>query len=128
MTQTDTEMLIAELISGQSTATAGILDRALSSTDPILLVAAALIGHAPIPPRKTDLMSRAAAYAATTRDRQVVVIASAHLAGESDRVNDLAREHLVDYPDSVLVAWLASIAGDPLPSESSQRTTPKEKS
>ena len=52
--------------------------------------------------------------AGTTRDRQVVAIAAAHLAGDSDRVDALARDHLVDYPDSILVAWIAA-AGPPAP-------------
>ena len=45
--------------------------------------------------------------AATTRDRQLVVIATAHLRGERDLVDALARDHLVDHPDNVLVAWIA---------------------
>jgi hypothetical protein len=52
--------------------------------------------------------------AATTRDRQVVAIADAHLAGDADRVDALARDHLVDHPDSILVAWIAA-AGPPAP-------------
>ena len=45
--------------------------------------------------------------AATTRDRQLVAIATAHLRGERDLVDALARDHLVDHPDNVLVAWIA---------------------
>ena len=44
----------------------------------------------------------------TTRDRQVVAIAVAHVAGDADRVDALARDHLVDHPDSVLVAWITA--------------------
>jgi hypothetical protein len=110
VTSTDTDMLIGQLISGQATATAGVLERARSSQDPILLVAATLVGHTRVHPATTDLMARAAACAASTRDRQLVAIAFAHLAGETDRVDALAREHLIDYPDSVLVSWLASAA------------------
>jgi hypothetical protein len=36
-----------------------------------------------------------------------VAIASAHLRGERELVDALARDHLVDHPDSVLVAWIA---------------------
>ena len=60
--------------------------------------------------RATDrdaLLARAGRMAATTRDRQLVVIATAHLRGERDRVDALARDHLVDHPDNVLVAWIA---------------------
>jgi hypothetical protein len=121
VTQTDADMLIAQLISGPTSATAGILDRARSSRSPVLLVAAALLDRTAVQPASHDLMARAAAWAASTRDRQLVAIATAHLAGETDRVDALAREHLVDYPDSVLVSWLASIANGPPPVESQQR-------
>jgi hypothetical protein len=53
------------------------------------------------------LLDRAEHLAATTRDRQLVAIASAHLRGERELVDALARDHLVDHPDSVLVAWIA---------------------
>ena len=115
MTQIDTDLLIAQLISGQTTATAGIVDRARTSKEPILLVAAALISPTPTQMTAPDLMSRARACAASTRDRQLVAIATAHLAGDTDRVDALAREHLVDYPDSVLVSWLASSARSSVP-------------
>jgi hypothetical protein len=72
------------------------------SHDPAVLVAAALAaGDA------DALLARAAASAATTRDRQLVAIAAAHLRGEHDVVDALARDHLVDHPDSVLAAWIA---------------------
>jgi hypothetical protein len=54
---------------------------------------------------------RALALATSSRDRQVAAIAGAHLRGERWRVDALAREHLVDHPDSVLVAWIAGGAG-----------------
>jgi hypothetical protein len=65
------------------------------------------------------LMARAAEMAVTTRDRQLVAIASAHLRGERELVDALARDHLVDHPDNVLVAWIAGASqraaalGDP---------------
>ncbi len=52
-------------------------------------------------------MVRAGELAVTTRDRQLVAIASAHLRGERELVDALARDHLVDHPDNVLVAWIA---------------------
>jgi len=70
--------------------------------DPVLLVAAALFT-----PDRDALMARAAELATTTRDRQLVAIAAAFLRGEPELVDALAREHLVDQPDSVLVAWIA---------------------
>ena len=46
--------------------------------------------------------------AKTTRDRQVVAIAVAHVAGDVDLVDALARDHLTDHPTSVLVAWITA--------------------
>ena len=61
-------------------------------------------------------MARAGGVAVKTRDRQLVAIATAHLRGERDLVDALARDHLVDHPDNVLVAWIAAA--------SHQSTTP----
>jgi hypothetical protein len=62
-------------------------------------------------------MACAARTATTTRDRQLVAIANAHLRGDRDLVDALSREHLVDHPDNVLVAWIAgaSRVHPPLP-------------
>ncbi|HEV2927521.1 MAG TPA: hypothetical protein VGW74_02425 [Propionibacteriaceae bacterium] len=38
-------------------------------------------------------------------------IAAAYGAGDDDRVDALARDHLVDHPDHLLVAWIAAGAG-----------------
>jgi len=84
--------LIRRLIGGDP-ALAAALEK---SDNPEMLVAAAL-----------RLLDRAAAVAVTTRDRQLVAIAAAHLAGDADRVQVLARDHLADYPDNLLVAWIA---------------------
>jgi hypothetical protein len=78
------------------------LARARESDDPTLLVAAALGA-----PDAEALLARATAFATTERDRQLIAIAAAHLRGERDLVDALARDHLVDYPDSVLAAWIA---------------------
>ncbi len=48
--------------------------------------------------------------ATSTRRRQIVAIAAAYLAGDGERVDGLAREHLVDHPDSVIVAQIAAAA------------------
>jgi hypothetical protein len=58
-------------------------------------------------PRGDRLLARAERLAATTRDRQVVAIAAAHQRGDRRLVDALARDHLVDHPDNVLVAWIA---------------------
>jgi hypothetical protein len=105
MTRVDTDRLIRQFIGGDAAASARIVARAASGDDPILLVAAALID-----PAAPSLLARATASAATTRDRQLVAIATAHLAGDADRVDALARDHLVDHPDNILVAWIADAA------------------
>ena len=82
---------------------AAIVDRSRSSDEPTILVAAALFAAA----EQDDLLARARALATSTRDRQLVAIATAHVSGERRLVDALARDHLVDHPDNVLVAWIA---------------------
>ncbi len=113
MTPTDTETLLRQVIGGDAAARADIIDRARRSDEAILLAAAALVD-----PAGADLLARAALSATTTRDRQVVAITAAHLTGDRDRVDALARDHLVDYPDSVLVSWMAA-GGSSKPARSS---------
>jgi hypothetical protein len=94
--------LLRRLVVGDAAAISAIADESRTSVDPVVLVAAALFA------RDADgLLARAEAVAATTRDRQLVAIAIAHRRGERERVDALARDHLVDHPDSVLVAWIA---------------------
>jgi hypothetical protein len=54
----------------------------------------------------TAILERAAAQATTTRERQLVAIATAHLADDRDQADFLAREHLADYPDSTFASWV----------------------
>jgi hypothetical protein len=56
------------------------------------------------------LVARASTSATTTRDRQLVALATAYVEGDDDRVNVLAREHLADHPDDVLASWIAFLA------------------
>jgi hypothetical protein len=95
--------VIHQLVMGGAAAIAEIIERAQTSDDVTTMVASAMF--APVP---GDLLHRAAGVATTTRDRQVVAIAVAHVAGDADRVDALARDHLVDHPDSVLVAWISA--------------------
>jgi hypothetical protein len=99
---TDTDSLIRQLIGGDQGAATQIAERARTSDEPILLVAAALAD-----PAAHELLVRATALASTTRDRQLTAIAAAHLDGDTERVDALARDHLADHPDSLLVAWIA---------------------
>ena len=80
------------------------------------LVAAALFAPSP-----TELLARATTLARSSTQRQLVAIASAHIAGDADRVRVLAADHSADHPDDVLVAWMAA-AATPSP------TTPKDPS
>ncbi|HEX2807439.1 MAG TPA: hypothetical protein VHN80_14840, partial [Kineosporiaceae bacterium] len=90
-----------------------------ATQEPILLVAAALAGvTAP------DLLARASDRAVSTRDRQVVAIAAAHLDGDSDRVAVLARDHLVDHPGNLLVAWIAAACSATARPQPEQLTRP----
>jgi hypothetical protein len=105
MTQAESDRCIRQFIGGDAAAAADIVDRARTSDQPMVLVAAALID-----PAAHQLLVRATDLAVTTRDRQLVAVAAAHLAGDRDRVDALARDHLADYPDSILVAWIAAAA------------------
>ena len=96
------EQLLHQLVVGDAAAIAAIVEVSRTSDDPMILVTAALFA-----PDGAALMARAEAVAATTRERQFVAIATAHLRGERDLVDALARDHLVDHPESVLVAWIA---------------------
>ena len=60
------------------------------------------------PTEAAQILEQATGLAGTTRERQLLAIAAAHLAGETDRADFLAREHLVDYPDSTFAAWVAA--------------------
>jgi hypothetical protein len=95
------DQLIRELIAGRSADSLAAGD----GSDPVLLVAAALVAGDP-----GDLLDRATAAARTGRDRQLVAIAAAHLRGDRDRALLLARDHLADHPDDLLVAHIASLA------------------
>jgi hypothetical protein len=96
------EQLLHQLVVGDAAAIEAIVEASRTSDDPMTLVAAALFA-----PEAEGLMARAGRIATTTRDRQLVAIATAHLRGERDLVDALARDHLVDHPDNVLVAWIA---------------------
>jgi hypothetical protein len=99
----DIENLVRRLVGGDSTVAPELLDLARTDSSPILLVAAALVADAP-----GDLLARAAGAAATTRERQLVAIATAHLDGDEDRLDGFVRDHLAEHPDNVFVAWIAA--------------------
>ena len=102
---TDPEQLIRDLIAGHGQTTDALLEAACTSRDPALLIAAALVA-----PGRPDQLVRAAAAATGIRDRQMVAVATAHLRGDDDRTLLLARDHLADHPDAVLVAHIAALS------------------
>lgn len=103
MPATSPEQLIHQLAVGDAAAIAAIVEAARTSDDPTVLVAAALFASCD----SDGLMARAGSLAASTRDRQLVAVAGAHLRGDRELVDALARDHLTDHPDNVLVAWIA---------------------
>jgi hypothetical protein len=109
--------LLRRLVAGDGAAAVAIADAARTSDDPLILVAAALGAGA----GGSALLSRAESAATTTRDRQLVAIAAAHLRDEHELVDVLAREHLVDHPDNVLVAWIAEASHAQSPSTKDAR-------
>ena len=104
--------LLRRLVVGDDAAIAAIVEASRTSDDPLILVAAALFA-----PEADALLSRAERVAATTRDRQLVAIAGAHRRGERELVDALARDHLVDHPDSLLVAWIADASHSQTPNK-----------
>jgi hypothetical protein len=100
---TDPEHLVRRLVSGDEATIAAIVEASQAGEDPLILVAAALFSS-----DGAALLARAERAATTTPERQLVAIAGAHLRGERELVDALAREHLVEHPDSVLVAWIAN--------------------
>jgi hypothetical protein len=101
MSHSDT--LVRLLVAGDLVAVHEQLERSGDSDEPGRHLVAALVAESPVP-----ALERASRLARTTRDRQLVAIAAAHLAGEHDRAAALLRDHLIDHPDSLLAAWIAS--------------------
>jgi len=97
----NTTLLLHRLIGGDLLAAAEVVHRATSSVSPSLLVAAALVDREP------RFLLQAAALATTTRDRQLVALADAHLRGDADRLDALVRDHLSEHPDNLLASWIA---------------------
>lgn len=69
-----------------------------------------LVEQALAAPSRPELLRWAEAAASGARDRQVVAVAAAYLGGDADRALLLARDHLSDHPDSMLVSRIATLA------------------
>jgi hypothetical protein len=104
MTDDSVEAVIRQAIGGDADAITWILAQADTTDVAVVVAMAALVTQLP------GRLDRALAVASTRRDRQVVEIARAHLNGKTDLVDALSRDHLGDYPDSLIVAWMASDA------------------
>ena len=102
----DFEVLLRRLIGGDASAPGEILDWAGNNDSAALLVAAALVTEQPT--EAAGFLARATRHAATTRDRQLVALAVAHLDDDADLLDALVRDHLSDHPDNILAAWIAS--------------------
>ena len=77
--------------------------RSETAQDLSVLVVAALLAAS-----TDDLLADALRLASTTPDRQLVAIAAAHLAGEHDRVEALAGDHLLDHPAKPVLTWIVA--------------------
>jgi hypothetical protein len=93
---------VRRAIGGDPAAVAWIGAHADDTDEPLVLVMAAVLDT------DTARLDRARTMATSSVERQVVEIARAHLEGRTDQVDALARDHLVDHPGSLIVAWIAS--------------------
>ncbi len=103
MAETDPQQLLHQLALGDPEIVRSLVAEFGMSEDATTVVVVALFA----PPAR-ELLRRAGELAQTTRERQLVAIAGAHLRGDDDLVDALARDHLTDHPDSVVVAWIAA--------------------
>ena len=92
MTDEARAVLIRRAIGGDAASIFRILSDAKAHEDALVVTMAALIE------RDAARLANADGIARTSRDRQVVAIARAHLAGDAELVDALARDHLVTYP------------------------------
>lgn len=104
MTADGVELIIRQAIGGDVDAIAWIVAHADTTGETVVIAMAALLERNP------NRLDPARLVAGTSRDRQLVAIARAHLDGDSELVDALARDHLVDFPDNLIVAWIASDA------------------
>ena len=106
MTADSVETVIRQAIGGDPCAISWISTEAEATGSAVVLAMAALLERLP------GRLDRARDAAATNRDRQVVELEDTHLDGKSELVDALAHDHLADYPDSLIVAWIATDAAE----------------
>jgi hypothetical protein len=112
MTEDGVDAVVRRAIGGDLAAMAWIAANSDVSADATVLAMGALLQS------QASRLDRALTMATSRRDRKIVAIARAHLDSDSELVDALARDHLVDFPDSYIVAWLASGAVVASPSSS----------
>jgi hypothetical protein len=101
---TDAELL--EALTGATVLHDDLVAAAAASVSTAVLVALAVrMGDA-------GRLEFARRHAATSRDRQLVVLAAGHLAGDHERFDALVRDHLAEHPDHVVAAWVAATHRD----------------
>ena len=87
----------------------GLIDplrREIAAETPASAGVSVLVAAAILAASSPDLLAEATRAAATTADRQFVAIAAAHVAGDHDRVDALARDHLLDHAARPLLVWI----------------------
>lgn len=104
MPEDHVDTTIRRAIGGDAEAIGAVLTGATSCDDARIVALAAVLAS------RSEWIGRAQALAVTSRDRQVVAIVASHLSGDDGLVQLLARDHLCDHPDSLIVAWIAGIS------------------
>lgn len=97
----DQTALLHRLVGGDARAADEVRSLASTTDSASVLVAAALLTG------DHTHLDRATPLAITSRERQLVVLADAHLRGDTDLLDVLVRDHLVEHPDHLLAAWIA---------------------
>jgi hypothetical protein len=88
-----------------------------ASSELTVSIAAALLAES-----SEKLLVDAERLASSTQDRQFVAIAAAFVAGDHDRVDALARDHLLDHPSGPVLGWIVTHARRALPGDPSTTT------
>ena len=102
MSEERVDELVRRAIAGDRAAVAWFESDTGAGANVLVQVMAALLTS------RVDRLNRALTVATSRRDRQFIAIARASLSGDRGLVDALARDHLVDFPDSYVVAWIAS--------------------
>jgi hypothetical protein len=97
----DQTLLLHRLVGDDPDAATDVLAAAETTDSASILVAAAMLT------RDAHHLVRATNKAIGARERQLVVLADTYLRGDADLLDVLVRDHLADYPDHLLAAWIA---------------------